>query len=203
MSILLEKGQRVSLEKQDGQKLQKMCVGLNWGALQKKGFFGGVKIEAVDLDASCALFDGNGQLMDVVYFGNLRSSDGSIVHSGDDVTGDTGGDDNLDNEVIMVDLDRVHSTVQQVVFILNSFRDHDFGDIPHAMLRLYEGTPQRVDRLFATYNIARDPKFKGYVTMIMGKVYRHQGAWKFAAIGDPTRDRKLEESLRTVIQHYL
>ncbi|MBF0584786.1 MAG: tellurium resistance TerZ family protein [Magnetococcales bacterium] len=203
MALSLQKGQRISLEKQDGKKLQRVCVGLNWGAIQKKGFFGGTKTEAVDLDASCGLFDAANKLVDVVYFGNLRSKDGSIVHSGDDLTGDTGGDDGLDNEIITLDLSRIDPITNQIVFILNSFRGHDFGDIPHAMLRIYEGTPDRVESVFATYNIAQDPKFKGFVSMIMGKLYRHQSSWKFAAIGEPTRDRKLEECLVTVSSKFL
>lgn len=203
MALSLQKGQRISLEKQGGEKLLNFCIGLNWGAIQEKGFFGGVKTVAVDLDASCGLFDGANKLVDVVFFGNLRSKDGSIAHSGDDVTGDTGGDDGLDNEIITLDLSRVDANTQQIVFILNSFRGHDFGDIPHAALRIYEGTPDRVENVVATYNIANDPKFKGFVSMIMGKLYRHQGSWKFAAIGEPTRDKKLDESLGTVARQYL
>ncbi|MEO5332856.1 MAG: tellurium resistance TerZ family protein, partial [Magnetococcus sp. YQC-5] len=172
MALSLQKGQRISLEKQNGQLLQQMCIGLNWGAIQKKGFFGNTKIEAVDLDASCGVFDSANQLIDVVFFGNLRSKDGCIVHSGDDLTGDTGGDDGLDNEIITLDLARIDPKAHQVVFILNSFRGHDFGDIPHASIRIYEGTPTRVESIFATYNISHDPKFKGFVSMIMGKLYR-------------------------------
>ena len=203
MAISLQKGQRISLEKQGGQKLQAMCVGLNWGAIQKKGFFGGSKTEAVDLDASCGLYDAANQLVDVVYFSSLRSRDGSITHSGDDLTGDTGGDDGLDNEVITVELGRISASVQNVVFILNSFGGHDFGDVPFAALRIYEGTPSRVEQVFATYNIAQDQKFAGHISMIMGKLYRHQEGWKFTAIGEPTKDRKLEDSLRTCAQQYL
>ena len=56
MAINLEKGQRINLEKSNGTKLQNICVGVNWGAIEKKGFFG-TKKEAVDLDASCAVYD--------------------------------------------------------------------------------------------------------------------------------------------------
>jgi stress response protein SCP2 len=58
MAINLQKGQRINLEKSNGNRLQSICVGINWGAIEKKGLFGfGVTKEAVDLDASCALFD--------------------------------------------------------------------------------------------------------------------------------------------------
>lgn len=82
MAINLQKGQRISLEKSNGSKLQTVCVGINWGAIEKKGLFGfGTTKEAVDLDASCALYDDNKQLIDVVYFGHLKSKDGAVRHS--------------------------------------------------------------------------------------------------------------------------
>ncbi len=81
MAISLIKGQKISLEK-DGAILSKVCVGLNWGGIEKKGFFGGKKIEAVDLDASCAIFSASGALLDIVYFGSLTSKDGAVCHSG-------------------------------------------------------------------------------------------------------------------------
>lgn len=202
MAISLQKGQRISLEK-GGKSLEKMCVGVNWGAIEKKSLFGKTKKEAVDLDASAGLFSDNNQLVDVVYFGQLGSKCGSIRHSGDDLTGDIDGDDDLDNEVITVDLTRVPANVAQIVFVLNSFRGQDFASIPFASIRIYEGTPGRVDEVVATYDIANDATFAGKVSMIMGKLYRHSGSWKFTSIGDSTGDRKLEQTLQTVAAKYL
>ncbi|MGN7824667.1 TerD family protein [Chitinophaga varians] len=204
MAINLQKGQRISLEKSNGTKLQNICVGINWGAIEKKGLFGMSKSkEAVDLDGSCALFNEQKQLQEVVYFGNLRSQDGSIRHSGDDLTGDMNGNDGLDNEVITVDLSRLNPSVNYVAFVLNSFRGHDFGTIPFASIRIYEGTPSRVNEVFATYDIASGPGFAGHVSMVMGVFYRKNGEWKFNAIGEPTRDRKLQETVDTVSRQYL
>ncbi|WP_086931070.1 TerD family protein [Agarilytica rhodophyticola] len=200
MAISLQKGQRISLEK-DGGQINKMCVGVNWGAIEKKGFFGGTKKVAVDLDASCACFDGNKQPIDVIYFGNLNGQ--GIAHSGDDLTGDMDGDDGLDNEVIVVDLTKVPANAEQIVFVLNSFQGQDFKDIPFASIRLYEGTPSRVDSIFATFDIANDPKFAGAVSMVMGKLYKKDGKWKFTAFGETTSDRKLEQTLQTVSSSYL
>ena len=76
MAINLQKGQRINLEKSNGSKLQNICVGINWGAIEKKGWFGGTSKEAVDLDASCALYDDNKNLLDIIYFGQLKSKDG-------------------------------------------------------------------------------------------------------------------------------
>ena len=150
MAIRLEKGQRINLEKSNGSKLTNICVGVNWGAIVKKGWFGITTTEAVDLDASCAMFDANGAIVDKVWFRHLKSNDGAVKHSGDDLTGDVGGDDGLDNEVITVDLARLNPTVEKIAFVLNSFRGQDFKIIPFASIRIYEGTPTLVREVFAT-----------------------------------------------------
>ena len=118
MAIKLEKGQRINLEKSNGSKLQNLCVGVNWGAIETKGFWGNKKMEAVDLDASCATFDDNNNALEVIYFGNLKSQNSSIMHSGDDLTGDMDGDDGLDNEVITVDLAKLSPAVTKIAFVL-------------------------------------------------------------------------------------
>ncbi|WP_316828854.1 TerD family protein [Pedobacter miscanthi] len=204
MAINLQKGQRISLEKSNGSKLQNVCVGINWGAIEKKGLFGfGSSKEAVDLDGSCALYNENKQLLEVVYFGNLKSKNGSVKHSGDDLTGDMGGDDGLDNEVITLDFSQLDANVTYVAFVLNSFRGHDFGSIPFASIRIYEGTTKRVNEVFAKYDIANGSNFAGHVSMVMGVFYKKNGEWKFNAIGEPTKDRKLEDTVKTVTQNYL
>ena len=203
MAINLQKGQRISLEKNNGTKLQNICVGINWGAIEKKNLFGSKTKEAVDLDGSCALFNEQKQVLDVVYFGNLVSKDNAVKHSGDDLTGDMNGDDGLDNEVITLDFSRLNPSINYVAFVLNSFRGHDFGTIPFASIRIYEGTPSRVNEVFAKYDIAHEANFAGHVSMVMGVFYKRNGEWKFNAIGEPTKDRKLEETIDTVTKNYL
>lgn len=203
MAINLQKGQRINLEKENGTKLQSICVGINWGAIEKKGWLGGVKKEAVDLDASCAIYDDNKRLLEIVYFGNLRSKDSAVMHSGDDLTGDMGGDDGLDNEVITLNFPMLNPSASHVAFVLNSFRGHDFGTIPFASIRIYEGTPSRVTSVFATFDIANGANFAGHVSMVMGVFYKRNNEWKFNAIGEPTKDKKLEETVNTVTNKYL
>lgn len=202
MAINLQKGQRINLEKSNGSKLQNICVGVNWGAIEKKGLFSTSK-EAVDLDASCVLYDDAKNVIEVVYFGSLKSKDGSIKHSGDDLTGDMAGDDGLDNEIITMDFPKLSANVSHVAFVLNSFRGHDFGTIPFASIRIYEGTPKRVNEIFATYDIVKGEGFSGHVSMVLGVFYKKNNEWKFNAIGEPTKDKKLEETIRTVTQKYL
>lgn len=204
MAINLTKGQRINLEKSNGTKLQKICVGINWGAIEKKGLFGfGTSKEAVDLDASCALFDDNKNVVDVIYFGSLNSKDGSVSHSGDDLTGDMDGDDGLDNEIITLDFTKISNSISYVAFVLNSFQGHDFGTIPFASIRIYEGTSIKVNEVFATFDIANGSNFTGHVSMVMGVFYKRNNEWKFNAIGEPTKDKKLEETIKTVTNKYL
>jgi tellurium resistance protein TerZ len=202
VAINLEKGQRISLEK-NGTGLNEICVGVNWGAIEKKGFFGGKKKVAVDLDASVGTFTADKQLDSVVYFGSLKTPCGSIQHSGDDTTGDMDGDDGLDNEIITIKMTSVPSNIDKIAVVLNSFQGQDFATIPFASVRLYEGTPTRVDNVIANYNIANDSKFNGSVSMVLGVLYRNGSAWKFRAVGEPTSDRKLEQTLKTVQSNFL
>lgn len=203
MAINLQKGQRINLKKESGATLQNVCIGVNWGAIEKKSWLGIKSKEAVDLDASCALYDENKNLLDVIYFGQLKSKDGAIKHSGDDLVGDVGGDDGLDNEIISVDFTKLSSNVTYVAFILNSYKGQDFASIPFASIRIFEGTPLRVNEIFATYNIAKDETFAGHVSMVLGVVYKRNNEWKFNAIGEPTKDKKLKETVDTVKQNYL
>ncbi|GGE96345.1 TerD family protein [Flavobacterium limi] len=202
MAINLEKGQRINLEKSNGTKLQNICVGVNWGAIEKKGFFG-TKKEAVDLDASCAVYDDKKNHIDSVNFRKLISSDRAIKHSGDDLTGDLNGDDGLDNEVITLDFTQLTPAANHVAFFINSFRGQDFKDIPFASIRIYEGTPTRVTQEFARFDVANDATFAGNVSMVLGVFYKRNDEWKFSAVGVPTNDKKLEQTIVTIQQNHL
>jgi tellurium resistance protein TerZ len=200
MAINLSKGQKISLKKENGNALNTFCVGANWGAIENKSFFGNKKT-AVDLDLAAGIFDNNQNVAEVVYFGKLKFK--GVAHSGDDTTGDVDGDDGLDNEVMEINLSQIPDNINTVVFILNSYEGQDFSTIPFASIRLYEGTPTRVNEVVATYNVASNAEFSGYVSMILGKLYRRNGEWKFSAIGEPTKDAKLEQTIETVQKTYL
>ena len=87
MGVSLSKGQSVSLVKQDGGSLSQVRMGLGWDAMKKKGLFGGMKEVSVDLDASAILISAERQVLEIVYYGNLRSKDNSLMHTGDNLTG--------------------------------------------------------------------------------------------------------------------
>lgn len=219
MAINLEKGQRINLEKSNGSKLTQFCVGCNWGAIVTKGGFLGMgkKVQDVDLDLSCVMLDSNGNLCDHIYsplyrrdflarygmpIGKLDSREYALHHSGDDLQGDQGGDDGLDNEIITVDLNRISPDVQQIFFFLNNCGTEDFSQIPYASIRMFEGTPQMVKEVFAQYNVAAESQYAGMTALIMGKLYRRNGEWKFSAIGDAYPDANICETIRRIVTNY-
>ena len=226
MAIRLEKGQRINLEKEDGAKLTQFCVGCNWGAVirEKSGFFGfGTKKEVVDvdLDLSCMMFDAEGKPVDHIWSplyrfgdrnvglpnGKVDSLDRALHHTGDDLTGDTDGDDGLDNEIITVNLDMVNSRVNSIVFFLNVYNNKeyqgDFSGVPYAYIRMFEGTPNRPPKqVFAQYDVSTKTDCVGKRGLIMGKLYRRNGNWKFAAIGDAYDDPNIVYTIQRVMKDY-
>lgn len=218
MAIQLEKGQRINLEKSDGAKLTNFCVGCNWGAIKKKGFLRSTVVD-VDLDLSCLMFDAMGNWIDHIWSpqynlrrvnlpdGKLTSSDHALHHTGDDRTGDQGDDDGLDNEIITVDLNKVDSKVQSIVFFLNIYNNAeykgDFSGIPYAYIRMFEGTPDKAPhQVFAQYDVATKTECAGMRGLIMGRLYRREGAWRFAAIGDAFADPTIVQTIARVIKDY-
>jgi tellurium resistance protein TerZ len=219
MAINLTKGQKIDLRKDNGSALTNFCVGVNWGAIEKKTMFGLSKtVQNIDLDLSCILIDSANNLCDHLYSplyrievlqqfglpkGKLVSVDGALKHTGDDLEGDKGGDDGLDNEIITVDLSKVDPKVTQIFFFLNNAGKEDFSQIPYAKIRMYEGTPTRVTSEFASYNVSAEAQYQGKQSIIMGKLYLRNGEWKFAAVGDPTEDVFLGQTIHRIIKSYL
>lgn len=202
--INLKKGSSIRLEK-DGVGLQKICVGLNWGAIEKKGFLSGLMgsgVEEVDLDGAVSLFSGN-NASETIYYHKLVSDNGAVLHSGDDLTGDLNGDDGLDNEVISIDLTRIDDHIDTIYIYLNSYQGQDFGRIPYSKLRVFEGTPDYVDNVLATFNLSAEEKFKGYVSMIMGKLVKIGNVWSFDAIGDPIAPRSIGNIVNHISDVYI
>lgn len=201
--INLKKGSSIRLEK-EGRKLERICVGLNWGAIRRKGLMRALmgNSVAVDLDGAVSTYAA-GNLYETVYFNHLMSEDRAIGHSGDDLTGDLDGDDGLDNEVITINLKRVSRDIDTIFIYLNSYEGQDFGEIPYSKLRIYEGVPDRVDDTLATFNLSVEQKFKGYVSMIMGKLVRTGDSWTFHTIGEPVNPEKIPAIARHIKQVYL
>ena len=218
MAINLTKGQRIDLRKTNGTTLTDFCVGVNWGGIESRGFLGLTKkVQEVDLDLSAALLDDQGKLCDHIYSplykpemlakcglppGKLVAANGALRHTGDDRAGDSGGDDGLDNEVVTVNLNQVPANVAQIIFFLNSCGKEDFSVIPYAKIRMFEGTPTKVKEVFASYNVAAEPQYAGKRALLLGRLYRRGSEWKFAAMGDPTEDVFVGQTVARIALEY-
>ncbi len=194
MAVSLQKGQKVDLTKGNAG-LNSLIVGLGWDEASQpaKGFFGsllGGSAQAIDCDASALLLT-RGKLVgkkDMVYFGNLTHSSGAVVHQGDNLTGAGAGDD----EQIKITLDRVPADCDKIVFVVNIYkaveRKQHFGMISNAFIRIVNA--QNGQEL-CRYNLSEN--YDGMTAMIFGEVYRHNGEWKFTALGQATKDSGLGE----------
>jgi stress response protein SCP2 len=197
MAINLQKGQRIDLTKGNAN-LSRIMVGLGWDPVDQSsgGLFGGIfgsKAPDIDCDASVIMLQNDRFVYkdDLIYFGNKTSNCRSVVHSGDNLTGEGDGDD----EVIMIDLHSIPARYNRLIFVVNIYdcvrRKQDFGMIRNAYIRVVN--PQTKQEM-VRYNLTDD--YKGFTTLITGEIYRHNGEWKFAAIGEGTTDRSLSEIVR-------
>ncbi len=194
MSVSLQKGQKISLSK-DNAGLSKVVVGLGWDEVKQSsgGFFRtlfSAPQQAIDCDASAIMLK-NGRLTntdDVIYFGNLNHFTGTVAHQGDNLTGAGDGDD----EQIIVDLSRIPQEYDRIVFVVNIYqavqRNQNFGMIQNAFIRLVDA---RNNKEMCKYSLTDN--YSGMTAMIFGEVYRHNGEWKFNAIGQGTNDPGLAE----------
>ncbi|THF84527.1 TerD family protein [Cohnella fermenti] len=196
MSISLVKGQKVDLTKGNAG-LGKIVVGLGWdpAETEKRGLFGIKKAAPnIDCDASALLLNSAGKLAkekNLVCFHNKKSGDGSVVHSGDNLTGEGEGDD----EQIFVELSKVPADVDKILFVVNIYdcvnRKQDFGMIRSAYIRIVNPAN---DQELLRYNLSDN--YAGRTALIVGEVYRHSGEWKFNAIGEGSHAAHIDHLAR-------
>jgi tellurium resistance protein TerZ len=186
--VSLSKGQTVSLEKKSGGSLTKVRMGLGWDAAEKKGLFGKKRAQSIDLDASALLFNAKGQLVDQVWFQQLTSKDGSVQHTGDNLTGEGEGDD----ESIRVDLSKVPAEVTALVFTVNSFTGQNFSQIENAFCRLVD---EITDAEIARYELTGSGSHNAQV---MAKLSREGAGWSMTAIGVPASGRTFRDLLPAI-----
>lgn len=173
MALTLQKGGNLSLSKTD-PTLTQILVGLGWDPRATDG-------AEFDLDASAFLLGANGKVCgetDFIFYNQLKSADGSVEHRGDNRTGAGEGDD----EVIKVDLSRVPAAVEKIAFTVTiheaDLRKQNFGQIAGSFIRIVnEVNGAEVVR----YDLAEDASTE--TAMIFAELYRHQGEWKFRAVG--------------------
>ena len=173
MAISLTKGGNVNLSK-EAPNLTNIAVGLGWNPRATDG-------QAFDLDAVAFLVNESGKVRsdaDFIFFNNLKSSDGSVEHTGDNRTGEGDGDD----EVIKVDLSKVPADVSKVVFCAVIYdgqaRNQNFGQVANAYIRIVN---TQGDAEVARYDLSEDSSTE--TAMIFGELYKNNGEWKFRAVG--------------------
>ena len=173
MAISLQKGGNVNLSK-EAPGLSKVVIGLGWDPRSSDG-------SAFDLDGSAFLLKTDGKVRgdsDFIFYNNLKSTDGSVVHTGDNQTGQGDGDDeslNIDLSAIPTDIDRVSFcvTIHEA-----DARRQNFGMVGKAYIRCLNAANSSE---LARYDLSEDGSTE--TAMIFGELYRHGGDWKFRAIG--------------------
>jgi tellurium resistance protein TerD len=182
MAINLQKGQNVSLS-QESPGINKIHAGLGWDTQSFSG-------TAFDLDVMLFLTDGNSKVISdnhFVFYNNLKSPDGAVEHTGDNLTGDGDGDD----EVILVDLSRVESSVEKVIFTASiheaETRRQNFGQVKNAYIRIVD---KANGAEIIRYDLSED--FSIETSVVVGELYRRNNEWKFKAIGQGYRGGLIE-----------
>ena len=174
MPINLSKGQKISLSK-EAPGLTHIMVGLGWDINRYDGN------ADFDLDASAFLMGANGKCTcsgDFVFYNNLEHPSGAVKHMGDNRTGDGEGDD----EQIFVDLAKIPANIERIAVTVTIFdaekRRQNFGQVSNAYCRMVnDDTGEEIIR----YDLGED--FSIETAMVVGELYRHNGEWKFNAIG--------------------
>lgn len=185
MTISLAKNQAVSLAKESSSGLSSITLGVGWDVAKGKGFLGAVfgGGGSIDLDASALLFNAGGQLVDSVWFGQLKSKDGSLRHSGDNLTGEGEGDD----ESIAIDLNRLSPNVETIVLTVNSFRGQTFDKVENAFGRVVDN---KSGRELARFDISDSGPHTG---LILASLKRANGEWTFKALGERAGGRTVQD----------
>ena len=210
MSVNLSKGQKVNLSKEH-PRLSEVIVGLGWEAAGRQsssskpkrgllsrlssilfGEAGGILSEqTIDCDSSVFLLK-NGRLQseeDMIWYPHLEHPTRAVIHRGDNLVGSSG---KRDDEQIVVDLNRLPQVYDRLVIVVNIYRAKEkgqhFGKVQNAYIRLINN--KNGQELYR-YNLTEN--YDGYTAMIFSELYRHNGEWKFSAIGQGTNDETIAE----------
>lgn len=174
MAVNLTKGQKVDLTK-GNPGLDKIMVGLGWDVNK---YDGGAQF---DLDASAFLLTEAGTVSgdaDFVFYGNTRHASGAVEHMGDNLTGAGDGDD----EQIMIELSKVPDNISRIAFTVTIYdaevRNQNFGQVSNAFVRVVD---QSSGTELIRYDLGED--FSIETALVVAEIYRHNGEWKFNAIG--------------------
>ena len=173
MSVSLSKGGNVSLSK-SAPGLTKLVIGLGWDTRSTDG-------SEFDLDGSAFLLTSNGKVRsdsDFIFYNNLAAADGSVEHTGDNRTGEGDGDD----ESLIVHLDKLSASIDKIAVTVTiheaESRKQNFGQVSNAFIRCVNSDNNQE---IARFDLTEDASTE--TAMIFGEIYRHNGEWKFRAVG--------------------
>jgi len=173
MAINLQKGGNVNLSK-EAPGIAKMIIGLGWDARVTDG-------AAFDIDGSAFLLKADGKVradIDMIFYNNLKSSDGSVTHTGDNRTGAGDGDD----ESVVVDLAKVPADIEKIAVCVTihdaEARKQNFGMVSKAYVRCVN---ENGNTEIARFDLSEDGSTE--TAMVFGEIYRNGADWKFKAIG--------------------
>lgn len=174
MGITLAKGQKVDLTKTN-PGLSKVIVGLGWDVNKYDGG------QDFDLDASVFLLDANGKVKggeDFIFYNNTTGANGAVVHTGDNLTGDGDGDD----EQVKISIKEVPEHIQKITFTVTihdaEARNQNFGMVSNAFIRVMN---EESNSELIRFDLGED--FSIETAVVVGELYRHNGEWKFSAVG--------------------
>ena len=176
MGVNLAKGQRVSLDKNMNMAL----IGLGWDTNRYDGG------KDFDLDASAFLLNADGKVRkdeDFIFYGNLKSSDGSVTHTGDNLTGEGAGDD----EVLIIDFSKVPADIQKIAITVTIYdaqvRGQNFGQVSNAYVRVARMANENdmVGTEVLKFDLAEE--FSVETALVVCEIYKNNGEWKFNAVG--------------------
>ena len=173
MALSLSKGGNLSLTKTD-PNLNKLLIGLGWDERATSG-------AEFDLDASIFLLGADGRVRgdhDFIFYNQLKSDNGAVEHTGDNRSGQGDGDD----ETVKINLSLIPADVEKIVITVTihdaQVRNQNFGQVANAFIRVVnDETGNEVVR----FDLAEDYSIE--TAMVFGEVYRHNGEWKFRAVG--------------------
>ena len=178
MALTLEKGGNLSLSKAD-PTLNKVLIGLGWDARSTDG-------SPFDLDASLFMVTESGKVRsdnDFIFYNQMKSTCGSVEHTGDNRTGEGEGDD----ESVKVTLNQVTADIQRLVVAVTihdaAQRKQNFGLVRNAFMRVAN---QESKAEIARYDLTED--YSTESALIFGEIYRHGAEWKFKAVGQGYKD---------------
>jgi stress response protein SCP2 len=167
----LAKGEELVLATDDGQPLTRITMGIGWDKSRTAGFIG-TGAPDIDLDASAVQYAA-GQLFDFAFYNNLQTRDGSVVHLGDNLTGQGDGDD----EAITVDLTKVYRQVDTIMFLVSSYHGHSLEWISRAYCRLVGGDDVEIARFTLTGGVSQ-------TGVALARLSRDGDGWRLRAIGE-------------------